>query len=73
MTAVDVAAGGALAGRRAVFRSCPFTGLKVDLAAQRLIAANAFAGQDVLIHDPNVFQLRLAQRQKMDVPLPFAL
>ncbi|MCY1198203.1 Homoserine kinase [compost metagenome] len=39
----------------------------------RLIAANAFAGQDVLIHDPNVFQLRLAQRQKMDVPLPFAL
>ena len=43
MTAVDVAAGGALAGRRAVFRSCPFTGLKVDLAAQRLIAANAVA------------------------------
>src|SRR5512145_349611 len=43
MTAVDVAAGGAFAGRRAVFRSCPFTGLKVDIAAQRLIVANAVA------------------------------
>jgi cytochrome c oxidase subunit 1 len=43
MTAVDVAAGGAFAGRRAVFRSCPFTGLKVDIAAQRLIIANAVA------------------------------
>jgi cytochrome c oxidase subunit 1 len=43
MTAVDVAAGGALAGRRSVFRSCPFTGLKVDIAAQRLIIANAVA------------------------------
>ncbi|AYF89269.1 homoserine kinase [Pseudomonas sp. JS3066] len=39
----------------------------------RLIAANAFAGQDVLIHDPNVFQMRLAQRQKVELPLPFAL
>ncbi|MFZ6047982.1 homoserine kinase [Pseudomonas sp. CR3202] len=39
----------------------------------RLIAANAFAGQDVLIHDPNVFQVRLAQRQQVDLPLPFAL
>src|SRR5689334_2444219 len=43
MTAVDVAAGTALAGRRTEFRSCPFTGLKVDLAAQRLIIANAVA------------------------------
>ncbi len=43
MTAVDVAAGGSLAGRRAVFRSCPFTGLRVDIAAQRLIIANAVA------------------------------
>jgi cytochrome c oxidase subunit 1 len=43
MTAVDVAAGGAFAGRRAVFRSCPFTGLRVDIAAQRLIVANAVA------------------------------
>ena len=41
MTAVDVAAGGAFAGRRAEFRSCPFTGLKVDIAAQRLIIAKS--------------------------------
>ncbi|BAN45803.1 homoserine kinase [Metapseudomonas resinovorans] len=39
----------------------------------RLIAANAFAGQDVLIHDPYVFQARLAHRQKVEVGLPFAL
>jgi homoserine kinase type II len=39
----------------------------------RLIAANAFAGQDVLIHDPGVFQVRLAHRQKVEVALPFAL
>ncbi|MFZ4966988.1 homoserine kinase [Pseudomonas gingeri] len=39
----------------------------------RLIAAESFAGQDVLIHDPMEFQLRLAQRQKISTPLPFAL
>ncbi|KPA89707.1 MULTISPECIES: homoserine kinase [Pseudomonas] len=39
----------------------------------RLIAAESFAGQDVLIHDPMEFQLRLAQRQQVSVPLPFAL
>ena len=39
----------------------------------RLIAAESFAGQDVLIHDPMEFQLRLAQRQKVSTPLPFAL
>jgi homoserine kinase type II len=27
----------------------------------------------VLIHDPMEFQLRLAQRQKVSTPLPFAL
>src|SRR5262245_64545527 len=43
MTTIDVAATGGLTGRRAEFRSCPFTGLKVDLAAQRLIIANAVA------------------------------
>ena len=37
MTAVDIASGRALAARSADFRTCPFTGLKVDLAAQRLI------------------------------------
>ena len=39
----------------------------------RLIAAESFAGQDVLIHDPMEFQLRLAQRQRVNTPLPFAL
>jgi homoserine kinase type II len=39
----------------------------------RLIAAESFAGQDVLIHDPMEFQLRLAQRQVVSTPLPFAL
>ncbi len=39
----------------------------------RLIAAESFAGQEVLIHDPGEFQRRLAQRQQIDLPLPFAL
>jgi homoserine kinase type II len=39
----------------------------------RLIAAESFAGQDVLIHDPMEFQQRLAQRQHVSTPLPFAL
>ncbi|MEE4230898.1 homoserine kinase [Pseudomonas viridiflava] len=39
----------------------------------RLIAAEAFAGQDVLIHDPAEFEQRLAQRQETHIPLPFAL
>ncbi|QLC72993.1 homoserine kinase [Pseudomonas sp. LPB0260] len=39
----------------------------------RLIAAESFAGQEVLIHDPNEFLRRLAQRQRVDLPLPFAL
>src|SRR3972149_314925 len=43
MTTTDVASGRALAGPRAEFRTCPFTGLKVDLAAQRLIIAHAVA------------------------------
>ncbi|WP_298185334.1 homoserine kinase [uncultured Pseudomonas sp.] len=38
----------------------------------RLIAAESFAGQEVLIHDPNEFQRRLAQRQQVDLGLPFA-
>jgi homoserine kinase type II len=36
----------------------------------RLIAAEAFAGQDVLIHDPAEFQRRLAQRQQVALLLP---
>ena len=39
----------------------------------RLIAAESFAGQEVLIHDPNEFLRRLAQRQRVELPLPFAL
>lgn len=39
----------------------------------RLIAAESFAGQDVLIHDPMEFQRRLAQRQQVSCSLPFAL
>ncbi|MFI8610195.1 homoserine kinase [Pseudomonas sp. NPDC077649] len=39
----------------------------------RLIAAESFAGQEVLIHDPGEFQRRLAQRQRVELALPFAL
>ncbi|NWB95866.1 homoserine kinase [Pseudomonas gingeri] len=39
----------------------------------RLIAAESFAGQDVLIHDPMEFQIRLAQRQQVSIQLPFAM
>ncbi|ERI51784.1 homoserine kinase [Pseudomonas sp. EGD-AK9] len=39
----------------------------------RLIAAESFAGQKVLIHDPGEFQRRLAQRQRVELALPFAL
>ncbi|EIK97584.1 homoserine kinase [Pseudomonas sp. M47T1] len=39
----------------------------------RLVAAQAFAGMDVLIHDPAEFEHRLALRQKVSVALPFAL
>ena len=38
----------------------------------RLIAAQAFAGMDVLIHDPREFEDRLGLRQKVGVALPFA-
>jgi homoserine kinase type II len=38
----------------------------------RLIAAQSFAGQEVLIHDPDEFQRRLAQRQQVELALPFA-
>lgn len=39
----------------------------------RLIAAESFAGMDVLIHDPADFEKRLALRQQVEVGLPFAL
>lgn len=37
----------------------------------RLIAAQSFAGRDVLIHDPAEFEQRLSQRQVATVALPF--
>ncbi|MNP86329.1 homoserine kinase [compost metagenome] len=39
----------------------------------RLIAAESFAGMDVMIHDPSEFEVRLAQRQQVALHLPFAL
>lgn len=39
----------------------------------RLIAAESFAGMDVMIHDPSEFEVRLAQRQQVALKLPFAL
>ncbi len=39
----------------------------------RLIAAETFAGQDVLIHDPAEFEQRLQQRQDVSLALPMAL
>jgi homoserine kinase type II len=39
----------------------------------RQIAAESFAGMDVLIHDPKDFEVRLAQRQHVSIQLPFAL
>ena len=63
----------------------PFTALEAELWPEllrvacvrfwlsRLIAAEAFAGQDVLIHDPSEFERRLAQRQAVAIHLPFAL
>ena len=39
----------------------------------RLIAVQRFQGRNVLVKDPGEFQRRLAQRQQVDQPLPFAL
>lgn len=39
----------------------------------RLIAAEAFAGQDVLIKDPGEYARMLERRRRVEVPLPFAL
>lgn len=39
----------------------------------RLIAARRFQGRDVLVKDPAEFQRRLAQRQQVNLELPFAL
>src|SRR5690606_26768441 len=42
MTAIDASHSG-ISAAGAAFRTCRFTGLKVDIAAQRLIMANAVA------------------------------
>ncbi len=39
----------------------------------RLIAAESFAGMDVMIHDPAEFEVRLKARQEVGLALPFAL
>ncbi|MDD0976559.1 homoserine kinase [Pseudomonas fontis] len=39
----------------------------------RLIAAESFAGMDVMIHDPAEFEVKLAARQQVAIVLPFAL
>ncbi|MNO80060.1 Homoserine kinase [compost metagenome] len=63
----------------------PFTALEAELwpcmlrvAAvrfwlSRLIAAEAFSGQDVLIHDPGEFERCLEKRQRVEMHLPLAL
>ncbi|CAD5107413.1 homoserine kinase [Zestomonas carbonaria] len=73
----------ALLGAYAVLR--PFTPAEAELWPtllrvasvrfwlSRLIAAEAFAGQDVLIKDPGEYRRMLEQRRRVNVPLPFAL
>ncbi|WPO99878.1 homoserine kinase [Pseudomonas sp. HR96] len=81
--ALDAPRARALLGAYATFR--PFTAAEAELWpvmlrvacvrfwVSRLIAAQAFAGMDVLIHDPAQFEERLARRQAVNVALPFAL
>jgi homoserine kinase type II len=80
---LDGARARALLGAYATLR--PFTAAEAELWPamlriacvrfwlSRLIAAESFAGQEVLIHDPGEFQRRLAQRQRVELALPFAL
>ena len=80
---IDAPRARALLGAYAALR--PFTASEAELWPtllrvacvrfwlSRLIAAQTFAGQDVLIHDPGEFERRLALRQAVSVPLPFAL
>ncbi|HCP30345.1 MAG TPA: homoserine kinase, partial [Pseudomonas sp.] len=80
---IDVPRAQALLAAYAALR--PFTAAEAELWPQmlrvacvrfwlsRLIAAESFAGMDVMIHDPSEFEVRLAQRQQVAVKLPFAL
>lgn len=79
---LDVPRAQALLGAYAALR--PFTRAEAELWPamlriaclrfwlSRLIAARRFQGRDVLVKDPGEFQRRLAQRQQVAVPLPFA-
>jgi homoserine kinase type II len=81
--ALDSKRAQALLGAYAALR--PFTAAEAELWPtllrvacvrfwlSRLIAAQSFAGQEVLIHDPGEFERRLAQRQQVGLALPFAL
>lgn len=80
---LDLPRAQALLGAYAALR--PFTAAEAELWPvmlrvacvrfwlSRLIAAESFAGMDVMIHDPAEFEVRLAQRQQVMVRLPFAL
>ena len=80
---IDLPRAQALLGAYAALR--PFTAAEAQLWPvmlrvacvrfwlSRLIAAQAFAGMDVMIHDPSEFEVRLAQRQQVALKLPFAL
>ncbi|PZW84989.1 MULTISPECIES: homoserine kinase [unclassified Pseudomonas] len=80
---IDLPHAQALLGAYAALR--PFTAAEAELWPvmlrvacvrfwlSRLIAAQAFAGMDVMIHDPSEFEVRLAQRQQVALKLPFAL
>ncbi|WP_438279802.1 homoserine kinase [Pseudomonas alabamensis] len=80
---LDLPRAQALLGAYAALR--PFTAAEAELWPvmlrvacvrfwlSRLIAAESFAGMDVMIHDPAEFEVRLAQRQEVVVRLPFAL
>ncbi|WP_296247027.1 homoserine kinase [Pseudomonas sp. UBA4194] len=80
--ALDAPRARALLGAYAALR--PFTAAEAQLWPlmlrvacvrfwlSRLIAAESFAGMDVLIHDPKEFEERLKLRQQVGVALPFA-
>ncbi|MHC6223251.1 homoserine kinase [Pseudomonas sp. X10] len=82
-SAIDVPHAQALLGAYAALR--PFTAAEAELWPvmlrvacvrfwlSRLIAAESFAGMDVMIHDPAEFEVRLAARQQVKLALPFAL
>lgn len=81
--AIDMPRAQALLAAYAALR--PFTAAEAELWPEmlrvgcvrfwlsRLIAAESFAGMDVMIHDPSEFEVRLAQRQQVALHLPFAL